>query len=82
MDTASLEERIQTALQGAFDDQVSANVRMEGNHAFIDATSERFAGLSRVKRHQLVYSALSSYIESGEVHAVHLTLATPEEALK
>lgn len=42
--------------------------------------STAFADLSKVKRHQLVYAAVNSAIESGELHALTITAITPEEA--
>ena len=40
--------------------------------------SEEFAGLSRVKRHQLVYSALGERMRE-EVHALSMQTLTPQE---
>jgi len=42
--------------------------------------STDFAGLNKVKRHQLVYAAVNSAIASGELHALTITAVTPEEA--
>ncbi|MBV8971995.1 MAG: BolA/IbaG family iron-sulfur metabolism protein, partial [Sphingomonadaceae bacterium] len=41
--------------------------------------SATFAGLSRVKQHQLVYSALGGRM-GGVLHALQLTTAVPEGA--
>ena len=51
----------------------------EGNHLHIRIVSHAFAGLNAVKRQQLVYASLNPFIESGEVHAVHMKTLTPEE---
>lgn len=40
---------------------------------------ERFSGLSRVKRQQLVYSAIRQLITSGAIHAVKIQAITPSE---
>lgn len=51
----------------------------EGSHVHVTIVSERFTGLSRVKRQQLVYSRLAEWIASGELHAVTMTTHTPQE---
>ncbi|MGB0847062.1 MAG: BolA/IbaG family iron-sulfur metabolism protein [Thiolinea sp.] len=35
--------------------------------------------MSKVKRHQKVYAAVSAAITSGELHALTITAVTPEE---
>lgn len=54
-------------------------VLMEGNHAHLTVVSQRFEGLTPVKKQQLVYAALHQLIESGAVHAVHMKTLTPEQ---
>lgn len=39
--------------------------------------SERFAGLSIVKQHQMVYAALTPHIRSGRIHALDIRTRTP-----
>jgi len=51
----------------------------EGAHFSVQLTSPRFAGLSRVARHRLVYDALSSLIPRG-IHALAIVARTPDEA--
>ncbi len=51
----------------------------EGNHLHIRVVSHTFSGLNAVKRQQLVYASLNRFIESGEVHAVHMKTLTPDE---
>jgi len=41
--------------------------------------SDVFAGLSLVKRHQVVYAAVNDAITSGELHALTITAKTPDE---
>ncbi len=72
-----LEQDIISAVTAVLPDaQVEA--RMEGNHAHISVTSTAFAGLSPVKRQQLVYGALSNAIASGAIHAVHMKTLVPD----
>ncbi|MBQ62203.1 MAG: hypothetical protein CMQ19_09015 [Gammaproteobacteria bacterium] len=42
--------------------------------------SDKFEGLNRVKRQQLVYSLLKDMISSGVVHAITMRTITPQEA--
>jgi BolA protein len=47
-------------------------------HFKVVVVSERFEGMSPVKRHQLVYGALAEEL-SGGVHALAITSRTPAE---
>jgi BolA family transcriptional regulator, general stress-responsive regulator len=58
----------------------------EGRHFSVHVVSERFAGLSRVARHRLVYDALRPQIEgsagggaSGNIHALAIDARAPSE---
>ena len=51
----------------------------EGRHFTVCLTSERFAGLSRVARHRLVYDSLGPLAEQG-VHALAIVAKAPGEA--
>ena len=54
----------------------------EGRHFSVRVVSERFAGLSRVARHRLVYDALKAQIEGGDggnIHALAIDARTPSE---
>lgn len=50
----------------------------DGDHYAATVTSPAFAGLPRVRQHQLVYDALGGRM-GGELHALQLTTKTPEE---
>lgn len=50
----------------------------EGRHFSVRVVSERFAGLSRVARHRLIYDALRSLIPLG-IHALAIDARTPAE---
>lgn len=50
----------------------------EGKHFSVEISSARFAGLSRVARHRLVYDALHCLIPRG-VHALAIQARTPDE---
>jgi stress-induced morphogen len=48
-----------------------------GDHLQVRVVSEVFAGLSRVRQHQLVYGALRSELASEAIHALAVQTATP-----
>lgn len=50
-----------------------------GGHYVLRLVSPRFAGLSRLARHRLVYDALQPLMRT-EIHALAMTLLTPAEA--
>ena len=50
----------------------------DGDHYAATVTAPTFAGLSRVKQHQLVYDALGGRM-GGELHALQLTTRTPDQ---
>jgi len=51
----------------------------DGYHIELTVVSEAFAGLSRVKRQQLVYGVLADAIRSGALHAVNIRALTAAE---
>ena len=50
----------------------------EGGHFTVRVRSARFAGLSRVARHRLVYDSLGALAPLG-VHALAIDARTPDE---
>ena len=64
-------------------DQSHLHVGHEGakdgkGHFDVHIVSEAFAGLSRIRRHQLVYDALGDLLES-DIHALRIKATTPSE---
>jgi len=53
-------------------------VRGDGAHFEAIIVSPAFAGLSRVKQHQLVYAALGDRMRA-EIHALSMQTLTPEQ---
>ena len=51
----------------------------DGEHFQAVIVSVEFTGLTRVKRHQLVYAALGDRMRE-EIHALSMQTLTPEEA--
>jgi BolA protein len=52
----------------------------EGSHWTVHVTSARFAGLSRIARHRLVYDCLHALIGRGGIHALAIDARAPGEA--
>ena len=53
----------------------------DGEHYSARIVSGSFAGLSRIQQHQAVYAALGGRM-GGELHALQLQTAAPEEIPK
>lgn len=72
---------IERMIRDAFPDAkvVIEDLRGDGDHYAALVVSEAFRGKSRVQQHQLVYGALQGKM-GGELHALALTTATPENA--
>ena len=49
----------------------------DGDHYAARVLSKSFAGLSRIKQHQAIYSALGGRV-GGELHALQLETAVPD----
>jgi stress-induced morphogen len=69
---------IEAAIKAAIPD---AEIRLtdlagDDDHWAAHVVSAQFAGLSRVKQHQLVYAALGGRM-GGALHALQLTTAVP-----
>jgi stress-induced morphogen len=72
-------DAVQEAIRRALPD---ASVEVEdltggGDHLQVRVVSSAFAGLSRVKQHQLVYGALRQELASEAIHALAVQTATP-----
>jgi len=72
-------DAVQDAIRPALPD---AAVEVEdltggGDHLQVRVVSSAFAGLSRVKQHQLVYGALRQELASEAIHALAVQTATP-----
>ena len=58
---------------------LAEDMKGTGDHYQVAVVSSAFAGLSLVKRHQLVYKAVNSAMSSEAIHALSLDTHTPEE---
>lgn len=70
-------DSIRASLVAGLDCEV-AEVRGDGHHFEALIVSSRFAGLNRVRRHQLVYAALGDRMKE-EIHALSMRTLTPDE---
>lgn len=73
--------QLEASLRAAFPD---ARIEIEdlagdGDHYKARIVAAAFAGLSRVRQHQLVYAALKGKV-GGELHALALETSAPPEA--
>ena len=76
MDIRTLEQKVATALPAARVEV--ADTTGGGDHFAMLVVSERFEGVSLVRRHRLVYDALGDLMRA-EVHALSLRTLTPAE---
>jgi stress-induced morphogen len=70
MAAADIETAIRAALPGAVVE--ITDLAGDGDHYAARVTATQFAGLPRVKQHQLVYNALGGRM-GGALHALQLT---------
>jgi acid stress-induced BolA-like protein IbaG/YrbA len=73
VEPSSIEASIRAGLE-------CTHVEVQGDGAHFEAiiVSAKFAGLNRVRQHQLVYAALGERMRS-EIHALSMRTLTPEE---
>jgi stress-induced morphogen len=72
--TSDLRERIEDALPGA---EVSVeDLTGGGDHFRAEIVSDRFAGLSRIQQHKLVYDVFGTDI-GGAIHALSIKTSIP-----
>lgn len=71
---AAVEDLIKASLPGA-----QVKVDGDGYKYHAEVISPEFQDLSKVKRHQKVYAAVSEAIASGELHALTISALTPGE---
>lgn len=74
MDMPDLAKKIEQAIDGA-----QATVTGDGSKFEAVVISEAFAGLSQVKKHQMVYRVFSDELASGAMHALTIKAYTPSE---
>jgi stress-induced morphogen len=79
MDSAEIVAMIKVSLPDA---EISIiDTAGDSNHYAAKIVSASFNGLSRVKRHQIVYAALKGKM-GGELHALSLETISPDEVAR
>ena len=71
-----MSERLENLLQEAFPDAGGLEVVDRtggGDHFHVTVVSPRFAGLSLVDQHRLVYDALAEPLADGTIHEIRIT---------
>jgi len=70
--------KVKTLITEKLPDSLVIVENLKGNdHLQVTVISSRFNGLSLVKQHQLVYSALKEELASEAIHALALKTETP-----
>ena len=49
-----------------------------GNHLQVSVVSSLFTGISRIRQHQLVYSALREHLANETIHALAINTSVPD----
>ncbi len=75
MAAGDIEELIKAAIPDA--EVTIRDLAGDGDHYAARVVSRSFEGLSRIRQHQAVYSALGGRV-GGELHALQLETAVPE----
>ena len=75
MAASEIEALIKAAIPDA--DVALRDLAGDGDHYAARVVSRSFAGLSRVRQHQVVYAALEGRV-GGELHALQLETAVPD----
>ena len=75
MPASEIERLIKAAIPDA--EVTIRDLAGDGDHYAARVLSARFAGMSRIRQHQAVYSALGGRV-GGELHALQLETAVPE----
>jgi stress-induced morphogen len=70
-----LKKRIEAALPGSEADV--EDLTGGGDHFRAEVVSDRFAGLSLIEQHRLIYEVFGTEI-GGPIHALSLKTSTPE----
>ncbi len=76
-------DTLEGLLRDAFPDAPELGVEDRtggGDHFQVVVASDRFAGLSLVEQHRLVYEALAEPLRDGTIHELRIRTRAPEPA--
>lgn len=73
-------EQVETMIKERLPDAqvIIRDIKGGGNHLEALVISAEFEGKTRVKQHQLVYSAIQEALDSEAIHALALKTYTPQ----
>ena len=75
-----MQDIIKSLLESTISDCKVQSVEVPGNHFGVVLVSPAFAGLTPVKKQQLVMAPLAELFSSGQVHAIdYIKAFTPEQ---
>lgn len=72
-------EQVKALLESHLPDCDITVLSADGSHFDVTVVGDVFAGLSPVKKQQLVYAGLNEHIASGSMHAVNMKTYTRAE---
>jgi stress-induced morphogen len=78
MDT--LEQQVLQKVQLAFGEDVTMDFhdeRWDGKHFYVDITSHKFIGKSRIDQSKMVYEVLDEFMQTGCIHALRMKCRVP-----
>ena len=53
--------------------------KWDGKHFYVDITSEKFIGKSRIEQSKLVYTSLDEFMKTGGIHALRMKCRVPSD---
>jgi len=78
----SLQEQVLQKIRHDFWDSVQMDFKDEkwdGKHFYVDITSEKFIGKSRIEQSKLVYTSLDEFMKTGGIHALRMKCRVPSD---
>ena len=78
MAASEIERLIKVSIPDA--DVTIRDLAGDGDHYAARVVAKSFEGMSRIRQHQAVYSALGGRV-GGELHALQLETAVPQETI-
>ena len=77
----NLQEAVLKKLQQEFWEEIIMDFhdeKWDGKHFYLDITSDKFSGKSRIEQSKIVYAALDDFMKTGSIHALRMKCRTPE----